>query len=159
MVERVFQHPANRRTLNMKTGDMMNTYLIFSGIQIWEAQFLPTDILLDLDLIREWAISKGLVFDEGQFVSHEDAHEAAQLFTPDDGLQILVDLFPEDSSAVKYMEYIYVPISRLIKRDLEIRLIFWRTQTNLVQFGFWVKHSFLEYTSQSTGPIIVRKFS
>ena len=130
----------------------------FTGLVFWGGSLLPRDVLLDLDHIREWATDTGLIFDKDQFISQETVDDVARLFTTGDRLSVVVHLYWDASAALCYIEYPYVPVATLIKRQLQVDLVYWNMLTSSVRFGFWVQGSSLEMASESTGPMVVSKF-
>lgn len=150
---------------------MDNPYKLFAGMALWGSEFLPGDIVLSPNEIREWAFREGLVDDpEFQLITSERAEAVGKLFTVEDRLCILVHVYQDDAGKLGYLEYVYVPIATLIKKGIEIGLVWWQMVPTMwdsmgrvekhgeVQFGFWLPESSEEFCTESTGKLIVEKF-
>jgi hypothetical protein len=81
----------------------------------------------DLNRIREWAIREGMVLDSDQLISEETIELISRFFTSDDSLSIAVSITPSqpNSSACTYLEYPLVPVAALVKREVEVEVVYW----------------------------------
>lgn len=121
---------------------------------------MPKDIIPDPEGIREWAFRAGLVSEpDSQLVTQETMEELSRIFGPHDRLSILVHLYREPSGALGYLEFPYVPTPTLVRKGLEVDLVYWLMRFEEVRFGFWIQGSTLEFASASWSRTVVQKFS
>ncbi|GAF97444.1 unnamed protein product, partial [marine sediment metagenome] len=105
----------------------MNSKILFSGFVLWGLEFLPKDIILSLENIRNWAIESKLIDDsEFQFITSERVDNLRKHFSYEDELQILISLYKEDPENLNYLEYPFIPIKTLIKKSKEISIVYWQ---------------------------------
>ena len=88
----------------------MNASFSFAGLVFWGGEHLPDDVLVDLDPLRQWALDDGIIFDDGQFVTSEEADELSQVFSSEDKLMLLLHLFKDKSGDLNYIEYPFIPV-------------------------------------------------
>lgn len=132
---------------------------LLSGWVLWGMEFLPKDIIPDPEGMREWAFRAGLISDpDFQLITQETVEELSRLFAPQDRLAILAHVYSEPSGALGYVELPYVPIPTLIKKGLEVKLVYWLMRFDEVRFGFWIQGSSLEFASASWSKTVVQKF-
>jgi hypothetical protein len=145
--------------------------LPFAGIFFFEgSKRLPDDLVLDLDTIREWADSQGMISDpEGQLMGLDRIRDIFRVWSPDDKLLIAVSISAHQG-ALDYMEYPYVPVRTLIRRKRPIRLVYWSVCPSHwdatgrplaygeARFGFWVSNCEDEFCSSSNAKLVVPKF-
>ena len=104
----------------------MKNGVSFSGMVFWGSEFLPKDILLDMNAIRQWAVKSGMVSDpELQLVTDEKIGELGKMFNGDDALLVLIHLYKDEKGKLCYFEYPFVPVKTLIKKKLDIKLAYW----------------------------------
>ena len=150
---------------------MENPYKLFSGLVFWGSEFLPRDIVPSLDETRRWAFKEGLVWEpEAQLITPERAEDVGKLFGVEDRLFVLVQIYRNDKGELNYLEYVYVSVATLIKKGIEISLVWWRMIDRIwdsaktrekyggVRFGFWLPESSEEFCSESLGKLVVEKF-
>lgn len=63
----------------------MDSKILFSGLVFWGSEFLPKDIILSLENIRNWATESKLIDDsEFQFITPERAGNLRKHFSCED---------------------------------------------------------------------------
>ncbi|MBN1454465.1 MAG: hypothetical protein JW963_25835 [Anaerolineales bacterium] len=141
-------------------------FVFFSGTEL-----LPGDLLLDPNVIRQWAMKKGFISDpEFQLLHPEKLQSLSKCFSSEDELLIAIALHNKNGQAF-YMEYPYIPVKTLIKHGTDIQLVYWRmsptvwnqnrevVQFGEVRFGFWHPGCYEELCSLSTGKRVSAKFN
>ncbi len=94
-----------------------------SHLVFWGGSYLPDDIYVDLDHIRNWALREQLVWEpESQLITRQTVDEISRFFAREDDLAVVVRLYPEPSGRLGYLEQPYVPLGILIKKGLEVKL-------------------------------------
>lgn len=150
----------------------MNSEILFSGLIFWGSEFLPKNIKLTLENIRNWAIENKLI-DESklQFITSERANNLKKHFSYEDELQILISIYKEDSGNLSYLEYPFIPIKTLIKKSKEISIVYWQIIPTIwnpdgsvedygeVHLGFWCPDiPEEEFCSLSNAKLVIKKF-
>jgi hypothetical protein len=120
--------------------------------------------------IRNWAEAAGLVDEPDLLVTQERVRDISDLFDAGDKLGI-TGFFVLDSVVPFYHEQIYVPVATLIKKGIEIELVWWDMVAGEfdpsgrplgyeeVRFGFWCHELVMEeFYSTCRGQIVVKKF-
>lgn len=150
----------------------MNSKILFSGFVFWGSEFLPKDITLSLENIRNWAIESKLIDDsEFQFITSERAYNLRKHFSYEDELQILISIYKEGPENLNYLEYPFIPIKTLIKKSKEISIVYWQMIPTIwnpdgsindygeVHLDFWYPDIVEEeFCSLSNAKLVVRKF-
>lgn len=104
-------------------------------------------------------------------MAKERTANIVQHFSEEDRLFILIDLYRDHlSGELAYLEYPFVPIRTLIKKQIEIKLQWWKMQTaatdkegNATGFGdlrftFYYSDNPEEFASSSTATAVCQKF-
>lgn len=150
----------------------MKRNILFNGLVFWGSAYLPKDIILTLENIRGWAIKNKLIDEIGfQFITPERADNLRKYFSYEDELQILINIYKDDSGNLNYLEYPFIPIKTLIKKSKEISIVYcqliptmWKQNGSVenygeVYLGFWYPNIIEEeFCSLSTAKLVVRKF-
>ncbi len=143
------------------------TSLVFRGLE-----FLPKDIIPTFGNIRNWAFKQNLIYEpELQLITSERIEELRKHFVYEDGLAILIHLYKASSEKLDYLEYPYLPIKTLIKKAIEVEIVYWKmipTSWDIngniknygeVCFGFWYPNiAGEEFCSISNAKLVVEKF-
>lgn len=143
----------------------------FAGFIFFEgADRLPSNLVLDLNTIREWASNHDLISDpEFQMISEDRIRNIFRIWSPNDKLLIAISLAGLGGK-LDYLEYPYVPVRALIQRELPVRLVYWSIRPlqwdasgkvlayGEARFGFWVSDCAEEFCSSSNAKLIVPKF-
>ncbi len=149
-----------------------NKHPFFSGLVFWGSEFLPKDIIPTWGNIRGWAFKNNLIWEPGsQLITSERIEELRKHFVYGDNLSVLIHLYKDSSGKLEYLEYPYLPIKTLIKRAIEVEIVYWQmipTTWNInssiknfgeVRFGFWyLDISSEEFQSRSNAKLVVEKF-
>lgn len=141
-----------------------SSIVFFSGFEL-----LPDDLILGLDNIRRWAFDQGLIYDpEGQILVTERLQELAKYISSDDQPGIAIALEEEDTG-ISYMEYPHLSVRSLIRRNEEIRIVYWVMRPTTqdkgghtlgeIRFGFWLSDCADEFCSVSNAKLVVEKFA
>jgi len=143
---------------------------LFSGLVFWGGEFLPGDIIPSLDSIRKWAFEQNLIWDEGQLITPERIEALQKHFAYEDELSILIHLYKNSSGNLCYLEYPYLPVKSLIKKEKEVQIVYWQMWPSAwkadgsvidygeVRFGFWYPGNSGEFCSTSNAKLVVKKF-
>lgn len=149
---------------------MPHDKLTFSSIVFFSgSELLPDDLILGLDNIRHWAFDKNLIDGdvEARLLLTERLQELGKYISSDDqpGIAIALD---EKETGISYMEYPYLSVRSLIRRDEEIKIVYWVMRpithdknghvVGDVRFGFWLSDCGDEFCSVSTAKLVVEKF-
>ena len=151
---------------------MGNSLGLFWGMVFWGSEYLPGDIILSLTEIRKWAFEHGLIADpDFQLITEERVKELKKVFSLEDKLMILIYLDKDEQGELFYLEGPFVPVATLIKRRLEIDLVWWQMRPTItdrygnvkeygyVRFGFWIPGvTEEELYSESMAKIVTKKF-
>jgi len=137
------------------------------AIVFWGSEFLPKDIMLDANAIRQWAVKSGMITDpELQLVTDAKIGQLGKIFAVGDILLVLIHIYKNDEGKLCYFEYPFVPVKTLIKKKLDIKLAYWTRTPDMqdpsafeVRFGFWLGDEMLEFVSSTSGKLTVQKFS
>jgi len=149
-----------------------NEHTLFSGLVFWGSEFLPDNIILSLDSIREWAFEQKLIWDvEAQLMASERIQALSEHFVFEDKLAVLIHLYKEAGNLC-YLEHPYLPIKSLIKKAKEAEIVYWQMIPTVwmpdgsikdygeVRLGFWYPGiSGEEFCSASTAKLVVKKFN
>jgi len=154
-----------------------NKHPFFSGLVFWGSEFLPKDIVPTWGNVRGWAFKNDLILEpELQLITSERIEELRKHFVYEDRLSIIIHLYKDSSGKLEYLEYPYLPIKTLIKRAIEVEIVYWQmipmqmipTTWNInssiknfgeVRFGFWYPDiSSEEFQSRSNAKLVVEKF-
>ncbi|MBA7611101.1 hypothetical protein ES703_18317 [subsurface metagenome] len=146
--------------------------LVFLGLEV-----LPKDLIPNWGNIRGWAFKNNLIWEpELQLITSERIEELRKHFVYEDRLSIIIHLYKDSSGKLEYLEYPYLPIKTLIKRAIEVEIVYWQmipiqmipTTWNInssiknfgeVRFGFWYPDiSSEEFQSRSNAKLVVKKF-
>src|SRR4051812_8690426 len=104
----------------------MATSFQFAGTHLWGSSLLPGNILATLERIRKWAIDANLIWDtEAQFVGDDVISKLHEKFDAEDRLGILVHTYENEIRPLNYLECPFVPTATLIKRQLQVKLVYW----------------------------------
>lgn len=104
-----------------------NKHSLFLGLVLWGLEFLPKDIIPTWGNIREWAFEQNLIYEsEFQLITLERIKELRKHFVHEDRLSILIHLYKDSSGKLEYLEYPYLPIKTLIKRAIEVEIVYWQ---------------------------------
>ena len=96
-------------------------YDIFTGLMFWGSELFPQDLPISLGNIRQWANEIGIIEDaEFQFIASERIAELRPFFTKDDQMSILMHISKDSEDNLSYLEYPYLPVKSLIKRNQNI---------------------------------------
>jgi len=129
----------------------------------WEqsSEFIPDNLFPTIGEIRKWAYQEGLIWEpDSQFVTPEREQNLCKIFQPEDGLLIAVHIYQDSSGRLDYLEYPYVPVRTLIKKEMQIDIVYWQIRLGEVRFGFWYEDiEAEELCSISTAKRVIRKFS
>ncbi len=144
---------------------------LFSGLVFRGSEYLPGDIILSLGNIREWAFKNRIIYDpEAQLIGEEGLKELNKHFVPEDRLAILIYLYKDNENNLCYLEYPYIPVKTLIKKNKQVEIVYWQLlptnwDTNGIvekygklYFGFWYPGINDEFISMSSAKLVVRKF-
>jgi len=159
----------------MKTNS--NRQPLFSELVFLGLEFLPKDLIPNWDNIRGWAFKHKLILEpESQLITSEKIEELRKHFIHEDKLSIIIHLYKDSSGKLEYLEYPYLPLKTLIKRAIEVEIVYWQmipmqmipTTWNInssvknfgeVRFGFWYPDiSSEEFQSRSNAKLVVKKF-
>lgn len=149
-----------------------NKKLLFSGLSFWGSEFLPKDIIPTFGNIRNWAFKRNLIYEpEFQLITSGRIEELRKHFVYEDNLSILIHLNKDSSGELEYLEYPYLPVKTLIKKAIEIEIVYWQMiptawvadgtvkKYGEVRFGFWYPSNVSEeFQSISSARLIVKKF-
>lgn len=142
---------------------------LFQGTHFWGSEHLPEDLLLGVENIRRWAIEMGMAFPDDFEDEELVVEDVRKVFASDDKLSILVSIEQGRDDKLAYIEYPFVPIRTLIKKNLEVSLVYWTLLGHLneetgyrtfnkVRFGFDISGCWNEFASESTSKNVVPKF-
>lgn len=149
-----------------------NRQPLFSGLVFRGSKFFPKSIIPTLGNIREWAFKQNLIYEpKFQLITSGRIENLRKHFVYEDNLSILIHLYKDSSGKLEYLEYPYLPIKTLIKKEKEVEIVFWKmipTSWNInssiknfgeVRFGFWYPDiSSEEFQSRSNAKLVVEKF-
>lgn len=149
-----------------------NKHPLFLGLVLWGSEFLPKDIIPTWGNIRGWAFKNNLIWEpESQLITSERIEELRKHFVYGDNLSVLIHLYKDSSGKLEYLEYPYLPIKTLIKRAIEVEIVYlqmipttWNINSSIknfgeVRFGFWYPDiSSEEFQSRSNAKLVVEKF-
>lgn len=149
-----------------------NAQPLFSELVFLGLEFLPKDLIPNWSNIRGWAFKQNLICDpEFQLITSERIEELRKHFVYEDRLSIIIHLYKDSSGKLEYLEYPYLPIKTLIKRAIEVEIVYWQmipTTWNInssiknfgeVRFGFWYPDiAGEEFQSRSNAKLVVEKF-
>lgn len=149
-----------------------NKHPFFSGLVFWGSEFLPKDIIPTWGNVRGWAFKHNLIWEpESQLMTLERIEELRKHFVYEDRLSILIHLYKDSSGKLEYLEYPYLPIKTLIKKAIEVEIVYWKMIPTLwnangkikkygeVRFGFWYPDiRSEEFQSISNAKLVVEKF-
>jgi hypothetical protein len=147
---------------------------LFCGLHFIEgASHLPGSLVPSLTSIRDWAEGAGLVGErEAQELTTDFVEDLACYWSREDELQIAISIDPRDGD-LGYMEYPYVPVKTLIRRELPVELVYWSVphqefewddsdelppQQSDSRFAFWTSACDGEFCASTTAKLIVPKF-
>lgn len=134
-------------------------FQLFKGLSFFDGvEHIPKDIPLSLDVIRDWAVDSGLVFDPDQYLNEERIADISRLCSAEDNLLIAIAISGESHSLI-YLEYPYMPVRSLIRRGDVVDLVFWKVTSFDVKFAFWISGCTEEFCSESTAARVVPKFA
>ncbi len=145
---------------------------LFRGLSFWGGEYLPGDIIPTLENIRKWAIDQGMIWEaESQFIGDERYKDLSKYFDVEDKMLLLISLYRDSSKRLCYLEYPYLPVRTLIKKDKEVEIIYWQIRPNRwdaegnvlsygeVRFGYLLPDILgEEFCAISTAKLIVKKF-
>lgn len=145
---------------------------LFSGLAFWGSEYFPQNLILSIDQIREWAKKENLIWDvEAQFISPERISILSRYLKYEDQLYILINLYKDESGKLHYLEYPYLPIKTLIKKAIEIEVMYWQMRPgtwyadgrakeyNEVRIGFlYSSIGEEEFCTMSNAKLVVKKF-
>lgn len=90
------------------------------------SQFIPDDIPIGLQEIRQWAYDQGLIWDEElQIVSPELIAGLVEYFPDNFPFSIVINIFME-LGKLSYFESPFVPIAYLIQTGVEVEINAWK---------------------------------
>lgn len=159
-----------------------NRQPLFSGLVFRGSEFFPKDIIPTFGNIRNWAFKQNLIYEpEFQLITSGRIENLRKHFVYEDRLSIIIHLYKDSSGKLEYLEYPYLPIKTLIKRAIEVEIVYWQmipmqmipmqmilTTLNInssiknfgeVRFGFWYPDiSSEEFQSRSNAKLVVKKF-
>ena len=132
-------------------------------------EFLPDDLPLGLENIRQWALEAGLIWEaESQLLLGERLQNLAEYISQEDRLGLAIEIV-KDEHGISYIEYPYLSVRSLIRRSEKIRLVYWRQRSTgrasesvlegEVRFGFWISGCADEFCSVSTAKRVVEGFA
>lgn len=142
----------------------------FTGWTLWGMDLVPNDLPLSLELVREWAYQKGLIWDEGQLMTKERVEDILPHFSEADQVFILSSVYRDADGKLAYLEYPFLPARTLVKKEAEVRIQWWRMQATAtdaqgnasafgdLHFTFSWPGSLEEFASSSTATIVCEKF-
>jgi len=152
--------------------DKSLNYDLFSGLVFWGSEYLPHDVILSLSDIRKWAFKKKMIWEpESQLIGKERLDELNKHFVSEDQLSILFHLYKDDKNNLCYLEYPYMSVKTLIKKDKQIEIVYWQLLPKLwdaggtpknyeeLHFSFWypdIPND--EFVSMSFAKLIVKKY-
>jgi len=150
---------------------MVEKLNLFRGLIFWGSEFLSGEIYLTLEDIRQWAFNEGLIWDEdAQLITPEREKNLSKYFSPEDSLLILIHLYKDSQGNLNYLEYPFIPLKTLIKKQKEIELVYWQMKSTMVnpqgnikeygevRFGFYFPEIDEEFASMSNGKVVCQKF-
>lgn len=149
-----------------------NKHPLFLGLVLWGSEFLPKDIIPTWGNIRGWAFKHKLIWEpELQLITSERIEELMKHFVYEDRLSIIIHLYKDSSGKLDYLEYPYLPIKTLIKKEKEVEIVYWKMIPTVwnanekikkygeVRFGFWYPNiTSEEFQSISNAKLIIKKF-
>ena len=134
-------------------------YELFTGILFFEGgEHIPDDLPVNLTDIREWAEQSGLIFDPDQLMNRERFEDISQLCSKEDELLIGLSLSDKHGSLV-YVEYPYIPVKSLIRRNQDVKLSWWYANERETKFAFWIGECIEEFCSLSTATLVIPAFN
>lgn len=150
---------------------MSQSELEFHGLVTFAGfEFMPKDVPMGVNEIREWAMKQGLITDtEFQLLHQKKIQKLSKCFSSQDELLVAIAIH-EDSEKKFYMEYPYVPVKTLIKKGNDIQIVYWSmrpTSRTLegkiveygeVSFGFWYLECSEELCTISNAKKVAAKF-
>ena len=144
---------------------------IFFGMSFVEgAHYIPGDLPLTLDSIRDWALETGQIFDPDQVLDVERSAEIGRVCSDIDNLTIGISIL-EDRGSLIYLERPFMPIWSLINRMQVVSVTSWMLIETGAEVGayspdygqvsldFRISGSSEEFCSTSTAPLVINKFS
>lgn len=153
--------------MNLELSSIQHPFLLgdfqIAATHLWGSSLFPGDLLMDLEHIRKWAIEANLISDaESQFISGETIIQLRGKFDAQDRLEVLVNTYENQFRPLNYLESPFVPTAALIKRQQEIKLVYWELHgltsveavsaglPSIIRYGFWIDGIGVELASEVT---------
>ena len=134
-------------------------YELFTGISFFEGgEHIPDNLPVNLTDIRGWAEQSGLIFDPDQLMNRERLEDISQFCSKEDELLIGLSLSDKHGSLV-YVEYPYIPVKSLIRRNQDVKLSWWYANERETKFVFWIGECIEEFCSLSTANLVIQAFN
>jgi hypothetical protein len=161
--------------VNLELSSIQHPFLLggfpFAGTHLWGSSLLPGDLLMDLEDIRKWAVEANLIWEpESQFLGEEVVSQLRTKFDATDRLEVLAHTYENETRPLNYLESPFVPTGTLIKRQQEVKLVYWELKgitsaelvsaglLSCVRYGFLVDGIKIELAAEVTARLVKAKF-